>query len=95
MISILKYEKGRIVEEWVYENLLKRIKGFITSSTICSSRLSNESFRLYHNRQLLKMLLSFFEAIKSGLPLCDEFIVNVGISDDKTLEAVQNIKAIR
>lgn len=33
----------------------------------------------------------FKEAILSILPLCDEFIVNVGDSDDGTLEAVESI----
>lgn len=33
----------------------------------------------------------FREAILSVLPLCDEFIVNVGKSDDKTLEMIKGI----
>lgn len=33
----------------------------------------------------------FVEAILSILPLCDEFIVNVGISDDGTLETIRSI----
>lgn len=33
----------------------------------------------------------FVEAITSILPLCDEFIVNVGVSDDETLEVVKAI----
>ena len=33
------------------------------------------------------------EAISSVLPLCDEFIVNVGISDDGTLDLVKSIKS--
>jgi len=31
------------------------------------------------------------EAIKSILPICDEFVVAVGKSDDKTLELIQSI----
>ncbi len=31
------------------------------------------------------------EAIKSILPICDDFVVAVGKSDDKTLELIQNI----
>lgn len=34
----------------------------------------------------------FTEAILSILPLCDEMIVNVGKSDDDTLEAVRSVK---
>lgn len=34
----------------------------------------------------------FREAILSILPLCDEFIVNVGTSDDGTLESVKSIQ---
>ena len=34
----------------------------------------------------------FKEAILSILPLCDEFIINVGKSDDQTLEFVESIK---
>ncbi len=33
----------------------------------------------------------FVESIKSALPLCDEFIVNVGNSEDDTLEMVRGI----
>ena len=33
----------------------------------------------------------FKEEIQSILPLCYEMIVNVGISDDKTLETVRSI----
>ena len=33
----------------------------------------------------------FKEAILSILPLCDEFIVNVGESDDSTLEEVRKL----
>lgn len=35
----------------------------------------------------------FIESIKSALPLCDEFIVNVGDSEDDTLEMVKNINS--
>lgn len=34
----------------------------------------------------------FQEAILSILPLCDEFIINVGLSDDNTLETIESIK---
>ena len=30
----------------------------------------------------------FIESIRSALPICDEFVVNVGLSDDDTLEQV-------
>lgn len=33
----------------------------------------------------------FKEAVLSVLPLCDEFIINVGISDDNTLEIIKSI----
>jgi glycosyltransferase involved in cell wall biosynthesis len=33
------------------------------------------------------------EAISSVLPICDEFIVNVGDSDDDTLEVIESIKS--
>ena len=33
----------------------------------------------------------FIESIRSALPLCDEFIVNVGFSEDDTLEQVRAI----
>jgi glycosyltransferase involved in cell wall biosynthesis len=44
-------------------------------------------------RNGLKYFYPFVEAINSILPLCDEFIVNVGDSDDNTFEAVQNINS--
>ena len=34
----------------------------------------------------------FVESIKSALPLCDEFIVNVGNGEDDTLEMVRSIR---
>ena len=42
-------------------------------------------------RNGIKYFYPFVEAIKSILPLCDELIVNVGESEDKTLEAVEAI----
>ena len=42
-------------------------------------------------RNGIKYFYPFTEAIKSVLPLCDEFIVNVGDSEDKTLEAIEAI----
>jgi glycosyltransferase involved in cell wall biosynthesis len=33
----------------------------------------------------------FVESIRSALPLCDEFVVNVGVSEDRTLELVRAI----
>jgi len=33
----------------------------------------------------------FIESIRSALPLCDEFVVNVGVSEDRTLEMVRAI----
>ncbi len=43
-------------------------------------------------RNGIKYFYPFIEAIKSILPLCDEFIVNVGDSDDGTLGAVLGLK---
>ncbi len=34
------------------------------------------------------------EAVKSIIPLCDEFIINVGKSDDGTIELVKNIPGV-
>ena len=42
-------------------------------------------------RNLVKMDYPFVEAIRSALPICDEFIAVVGDSDDGTLEAVRRI----
>lgn len=42
-------------------------------------------------RNGIKLDYPFIEAIKSGLPICDEFIVVVGQSDDDTREAVEAI----
>lgn len=39
----------------------------------------------------VKLDYPFVEAIKSGLPICDEFIVVIGKSDDGTREAVEAI----
>ncbi len=43
-------------------------------------------------RNAVKYNYPIVESIKSILPLCDEFIVNVGDSDDRTLELIQSIK---
>ncbi|MFC1492471.1 glycosyltransferase family 2 protein [candidate division KSB1 bacterium] len=42
-------------------------------------------------RNGIKFDYPFIESINSILPVCDELIVNVGNSDDSTLEAVKNI----
>lgn len=42
-------------------------------------------------RNGLKYDYPFVEAIKSVLPICDEFVVAVGNSDDETLDVVKNI----
>lgn len=42
-------------------------------------------------RNALKLGYPAVESIKSILPICDEFIVNVGDSEDGTLEAVKSI----
>jgi len=43
-------------------------------------------------RNGIKYFYPFIEAIKSILPLCNEFILNVGNSDDGTLDAVLGLK---
>jgi hypothetical protein len=43
-------------------------------------------------RNGVKYFYPFKEAILSILPLCDELIVNVGKSEDRTLEIIQSIK---
>lgn len=42
-------------------------------------------------RNVVKFDYPIVEAIKSILPLCDEFVVAVGKSDDNTLEVIQSI----
>jgi hypothetical protein len=46
-------------------------------------------------RNGVKYFYPFIEAIKSILPLCDEFIINVGDSEDGTFESVKSIKDSR
>ena len=43
-------------------------------------------------RNAVKYDYPLVESIKSALPLCDEFIVNVGRCEDGTLELVQSIE---
>jgi glycosyltransferase involved in cell wall biosynthesis len=43
-------------------------------------------------RNVIKFNYPIVESIKSILPICDEFIVNVGDSEDGTLELIQSIK---
>lgn len=42
-------------------------------------------------RNVVKLQYPILESINSILPICDEFIVNVGDSDDNTLEIVESI----
>jgi hypothetical protein len=44
-------------------------------------------------RNGVKYSYPFWEAINSILPLCDELIVNVGVSDDDTLGIVKSIRS--
>jgi hypothetical protein len=44
-------------------------------------------------RNAIKYNYPILESIQSILPICDEFIVNVGDSEDKTLELIQSIKS--
>lgn len=42
-------------------------------------------------RNVEKLGYPFIESIRSLLPLVDEFIVNVGDSEDRTLQMIKNI----
>lgn len=44
-------------------------------------------------RNVIQYNYPILESIHSILPICDEFIVNVGDSQDKTLELIQSIKS--
>ena len=44
-------------------------------------------------RNAIKYNYPIIESIHSILPICDEFIVNVGNSEDKTLELVESIRS--
>ncbi|MBM3253483.1 MAG: glycosyltransferase [Candidatus Omnitrophica bacterium] len=43
-------------------------------------------------RNAIKFNYPILESIRSILPICDEFIVNVGDSEDRTLELIKSIK---
>lgn len=49
------------------------------------------AFTFLRNAQLLGY--PFLESIKSALPLCDEYIVNIGDSEDDTFEMVKSINS--
>jgi len=53
--------------------------------------LKISAFTFLRNVQI--MGYPFIESIKSALPLCDEYIVNIGDSEDDTLERVKNINS--
>lgn len=44
-------------------------------------------------RNVIKFNYPILESIQSILPICDEFIVNVGDSEDDTLELIRSIKS--
>jgi len=46
-------------------------------------------------RNALRFDYPIVEAIRSVLPLCDEFVIAVGNSDDQTLQLIRNIKDSR
>lgn len=46
-------------------------------------------------RNAIKFNYPILESIKSILPICDEFIVNVGDSEDRTLELIKSLKDSR
>lgn len=50
-------------------------------------------FTFLRNAEMLGF--PFIESIRSALPLCDEFIVNIGDSEDKTIEMVKGINDTR
>ena len=43
-------------------------------------------------RNGIRLKYPFLEAIRSALPICDEYVVVVGDSDDQTLEAVAELR---
>ena len=43
-------------------------------------------------RNALKFQYPVLESIQSILPICDEFVVNVGASDDETLQLIKSLK---
>ena len=47
------------------------------------------AFTFIRNGQILGY--PFIQSIKSILPIVDEFVINVGTSEDDTLEAIQSI----
>jgi hypothetical protein len=49
------------------------------------------AFTFIKNGQLLGY--PFLESIQSILPIVDEFVINVGLSEDNTLELIQSIKS--
>jgi len=53
--------------------------------------LKISAFTFLRNAQLLGY--PFLESIKSALPLCDEYIVNIGDSEDDTFEMVKSINS--
>src|SRR4051812_2399172 len=44
-------------------------------------------------RNGLKFDFPFIESFRSLLPVCDEFVINVGISDDATKETIEKFRA--
>lgn len=43
-------------------------------------------------RNGIKFDFPFIESLKSALPACDEFVVNVGVSEDATLAAIEKLR---
>lgn len=43
-------------------------------------------------RNGLKFDYPFLESIQSALPICDEYVINVGYSDDETRQAIEHLK---
>lgn len=45
-------------------------------------------------RNGLKFDYPFIESLRSVLPICDEFVVNVGLSEDATYQAIEQLRSL-
>ena len=65
--------------------------GYFTSISFIAVIMKVSGFTIARN--VIKFNYPILESIQSILPICDEFIVNVGDSEDDTLELIRSIKS--
>jgi hypothetical protein len=80
---------GNLNSKYVFICFIFDERWYLSKIFLCSIFMFVSGFSFIRNA--IKFDFPIVEAIRSLLPICDEFVVAVGHSDDDTLELIQNI----